>query len=192
MKTLIDNPGPQEAKSQHRKAIIATQNIVLVDLLSLASLLPDSQMNHCTGTEYLQYIDDIIVLGNIAEEVFETEKIIQNLLKADFAIKRSKQTWIENPNCPEILEIITNWLEGTNQKWKVDIWIPMQRVAEAIKGHCESSQVAKLKALQLALDIAEQEKWPTLYLYTELWIVVLWGWLNQWRKANWQTRGNPN
>ncbi|RMC19114.1 hypothetical protein DUI87_03718 [Hirundo rustica rustica] len=41
--------------------------------------------------EHLQYIDDIIVWGNTAGEVFEKgEKIIQILLKAGFAIKRSK------------------------------------------------------------------------------------------------------
>lgn len=37
--------------------------------------------------DHLQYIDDIIVWGNTAEEVFEKgEKIIQILLKAGFAI----------------------------------------------------------------------------------------------------------
>ncbi|TRZ08622.1 hypothetical protein HGM15179_018483 [Zosterops borbonicus] len=41
--------------------------------------------------EHLQYIDDIIVWGNTAAEVFEKgEKIIQILLKAGFAIKKSK------------------------------------------------------------------------------------------------------
>jgi len=41
--------------------------------------------------EHLQYIDDIIVRGDTAEEVFEKgEKIVQILLKAGFAIKRSK------------------------------------------------------------------------------------------------------
>ncbi|RMC03720.1 hypothetical protein DUI87_19712 [Hirundo rustica rustica] len=41
--------------------------------------------------EHLQYIDDIIVWGNTAMEVFEKgEKIIQILLKAGFAIKQSK------------------------------------------------------------------------------------------------------
>ncbi|GAB0190241.1 hypothetical protein GRJ2_001489400 [Grus japonensis] len=41
--------------------------------------------------EHLQYIDDIIIWGNTAEEVFEKgKKIIKILLKASFAIKRSK------------------------------------------------------------------------------------------------------
>ncbi|RMC10174.1 hypothetical protein DUI87_12973 [Hirundo rustica rustica] len=41
--------------------------------------------------EHLQYIDDIIVWGNTAMELFEKgEKIIQVLLKAGFAIKQSK------------------------------------------------------------------------------------------------------
>ena len=38
--------------------------------------------------EHLQYIDDIIVWGNTAKEVFEKgEQIIQILLRAGFAIK---------------------------------------------------------------------------------------------------------
>ncbi|KAK4806979.1 hypothetical protein QYF61_027346 [Mycteria americana] len=41
--------------------------------------------------EHLQYNDDIIVWGNTAEEVFEKGKrIIQILLKANFAITQSK------------------------------------------------------------------------------------------------------
>ncbi|RMC01122.1 hypothetical protein DUI87_22388 [Hirundo rustica rustica] len=41
--------------------------------------------------EHLQYIDDIIVWGNTAGDIFEKgEKIIQILLKSSFAIKRSK------------------------------------------------------------------------------------------------------
>ncbi|KAK4830745.1 hypothetical protein QYF61_013195 [Mycteria americana] len=41
--------------------------------------------------EHLQCIDDIIVWGNTAEEVFEKgKKIVQILLKARFAIKQSK------------------------------------------------------------------------------------------------------
>ncbi|KAF4801207.1 hypothetical protein TURU_036716 [Turdus rufiventris] len=35
------------------------------------------------------------------------------------------------------------------------------------------------------LDIAEREKWPKFYLYTDSWIVAnaLWGWLERWKKA---------
>ena len=55
------------------------------------------------------------------------------------------------------------------------------------------SQFAQVKAIQLALDIAEREKWPVLYLYTDSWMVAnaLWGWLQQWKKGNWQRRGKP-
>ncbi|GAB0206584.1 hypothetical protein GRJ2_003124000 [Grus japonensis] len=51
----------------------------------------------------------------------------------------------------------------------------------------------EVKAIQLALDIAEREKWPTLYLYTNSWMVAnaLWGWLQQWKRNNWQRRGKP-
>ncbi|KAF4798594.1 endogenous retrovirus group K member 19 Pol protein-like protein [Turdus rufiventris] len=42
--------------------------------------------------EHLQYIDDIIVWGNTAMKIFEKgeKKIIQILLRASFAIKKSK------------------------------------------------------------------------------------------------------
>ena len=32
-----------------------------------------------------------------------------------------------------------------------------------------SSQFAEVKAVQLALDVAEWERWPMLYLYTDSW-----------------------
>ncbi|RMB89025.1 hypothetical protein DUI87_34595 [Hirundo rustica rustica] len=100
---------------------------------------------------------------------------------------------IGNPNRPGILEIITNWPEGANRKWKAAVWSPTRRVAQATEGQGGSSQIAELKAIQLALDIAEREKWPRLYLYTDSWMVAnaLWGWLNRWKKANWQRRGKP-
>ncbi|GAB0208545.1 hypothetical protein GRJ2_003320200 [Grus japonensis] len=177
----------------------------------------------------MQYIDDIIVWGNTAEEVFEKgRRIIQILLRPSFAIKR------RNPDRPGILEVITDWPEGQNfrvspedvihaeeaplynkltedekqyalfidgscriggkhQRWKAAVWSPTQRVAEVAEGEGESSQFAEVKAIQLALDIAEQEKWPVLYLYTDSWMVAnaLWGWLQQWKQSNWQRRGKP-
>ncbi|GAB0208542.1 hypothetical protein GRJ2_003319900 [Grus japonensis] len=84
--------------------------------------------------EHLQYIEDITVWGNSAEEVSEKgNEIVQILLKDE------------------------------------------------------------VKAIQLALDIAEREKWPMLYLYTESWMVAnaLWGWLQQWKQSNWQRSGKP-
>ena len=32
-----------------------------------------------------------------------------------------------------------------------------------------------------------------LYLYTDSWMVAnaLWGWLQQWKRSNWQLRGKP-
>lgn len=42
--------------------------------------------------EHLQYIDDMIVWGDPAEEVFEKgKKIVQILLKAGFAIKQKSK-----------------------------------------------------------------------------------------------------
>ncbi|RMC00119.1 hypothetical protein DUI87_23529 [Hirundo rustica rustica] len=82
---------------------------------------------------------------------------------------------------------------GMNQKWKAAVWSPTRQVAQATEGEGGSSQLAELKAVQLALDIAEREKWPKLYLYTDSWMVAnaLWGWLDRWKKANWQHRGKP-
>ncbi|GAB0179593.1 hypothetical protein GRJ2_000424600 [Grus japonensis] len=264
--------------------------------------------------EHLQYIDDIIVQGNSAEEVSEKgKKIIQILLQAGFAIKRTREngptwslwqkapgetrgrplgfwsrgyrgsearytptekeilaayegvraasevigteaqlllaprlpvlgwvfkerapsthhatdaTWskwvalitqrarIGSPSRPGILEVITDWPEGKDfgmspeeevthaeeappynkltedekpyalftdgscrimgkhRRWKAAVWSPTRRVAESAEGEGESSQFAEVKAIQLALDIAEREKWPTLYLYTDSWMYL--------------------
>ncbi|GAB0207863.1 hypothetical protein GRJ2_003252000 [Grus japonensis] len=82
---------------------------------------------------------------------------------------------------------------GKHRRWKAAVWSPTRRVAEAAEGEGESSQFAEVKAIQLALDIAEREKWPTLYVYTASWMVAnaLWGWLQQWKQSNWQRRGKP-
>ncbi|KFV09798.1 hypothetical protein N339_12668, partial [Pterocles gutturalis] len=59
--------------------------------------------------EHLQYIDDIIVWGNKAEEVFEKEeRIIQILLRAGFAIKKSK---VKGP-AQEIQFLGIKWQDG--------------------------------------------------------------------------------
>ncbi|GAB0179225.1 hypothetical protein GRJ2_000387800 [Grus japonensis] len=81
---------------------------------------------------------------------------------------------------------------GKHQRWKAAVWSPTRRVTEAAE-EGESSQFAEMKAIQLALDIAEREKWPMLYLYTDSWMVAnaLWGWLQQWKRSNWQHRGKP-
>ncbi|GAB0209688.1 hypothetical protein GRJ2_003434500 [Grus japonensis] len=82
---------------------------------------------------------------------------------------------------------------GKHRRWKAAVWSPTRQVAEAAEGQGESSQFAEVKAIQLALDMAEREKWPTLYLYTVSWMVAnaLWGWLQQWKRNNWQHRGKP-
>ncbi|RMC21159.1 hypothetical protein DUI87_02017 [Hirundo rustica rustica] len=62
--------------------------------------------------EDLQYTDDIIVWGNTAGEVFKKgEKIIQILLKAGFAIKRSK---VKGP-AQEIQFLGVKWQDGRRQ-----------------------------------------------------------------------------
>jgi len=73
------------------------------------------------------------------------------------------------------------------------VWSPKQQVMETAEGEGESSQFAEVKAIWPALDIATREKWPVIYPYTDSWIVAnaLWGWLQQWKKNNWQHRGKP-
>ncbi|GAB0189164.1 hypothetical protein GRJ2_001381700 [Grus japonensis] len=138
--------------------------------------------------EHLQYIDDIIVWGNSAEEVSEKgKKIIQILLQAGFTIKRKDEkpyAFFTDGSCRIV---------GKHRRWKAGVWSPTRRVAEAAEGEGESSQFSEVKAIQLALDIAEREKWPTLSLYTDSWMVgnALWGWLQQWKRSNWQRRGKP-
>ncbi|KAJ7414782.1 hypothetical protein BTVI_40230 [Pitangus sulphuratus] len=86
----------------------------------------------------------------MAEEVFEKgEKIIRNVLKASFAMKKR-----------------------TNRKWKAALWNSTQQVTEATEGQGGSSQFEELRVIQLALDIAKGEKWPRFSLYTDSWIVA--------------------
>ncbi|KAK4806143.1 hypothetical protein QYF61_001066 [Mycteria americana] len=264
--------------------------------------------------EHLQYIDDIIVWGSTAEEVFEKgKKIVQILLKAGFAIKQSKVKgpaqeiqflgikwqdgrrqipmdvinkitamspptnkketqaflgvvgfwrmhipnyslivsplyrvtrkkndfqWgaeqqqafeqikretvhavalgpvragqdVKNVLCTSARDNIPTWslwqkapgetrggscrIVGKHRRWKAAVWSPTRQVAETAEGKGESSQFAEVKAIQLALDIAEREKWPVLCLYADSWMVAnaLWGWLQQWKQSNWQRRGKP-
>ncbi|PKU33639.1 hypothetical protein llap_16057 [Limosa lapponica baueri] len=62
--------------------------------------------------EHPQYIDDIIVWGNTAEDVYEKgNKIVRILLKAGFAIKRSK---VKGP-AQEIQFLGIKWQDGRCQ-----------------------------------------------------------------------------
>ncbi|KAK4813292.1 hypothetical protein QYF61_020871 [Mycteria americana] len=109
--------------------------------------------------------------------------LIQTALEQGEAqnICNTLMTSSRNPSHPGILEVITDWQE----------WSPVQQVAETAEGEGESNQFAEVKAIQLALDIAEREKWPVLHPYTDSWMVAnaLWGWLQQWKQSNWQRRG---
>jgi len=69
------------------------------------------------------------------------------------------------------------------------MWGPTWWAVEATEGKGESSQFAEEKAVQLALDIAEWEKWPIHY--TDSWMVAiaLLEWLQHCKQNNWQHRG---
>ncbi|KAK4827160.1 hypothetical protein QYF61_015114 [Mycteria americana] len=71
--------------------------------------LIQTALEQSEAPEHLQYIDDIIVWGNTAEEVFEKgRRIIQMLLKVGFAIKQSK---IKGP-AQEIQFLGIKWQDG--------------------------------------------------------------------------------
>ena len=56
---------------------------------------------------------------------------------------------------------------GKHRRWKAAVWSPTRQVAEATEGIGGSNQFAGAKAVQLALVVAEQERCPMLYLYTD-------------------------
>ena len=58
---------------------------------------------------------------------------------------------------------------GKYRRWKAAVWSPTRQAAEATEGKGESRQFAEVKAVQLALDVAEWYEWPVLYLYTDGW-----------------------
>ena len=58
---------------------------------------------------------------------------------------------------------------GKHRRWKAAVWSPTRQVTEATEGKGEASQLTEVKAVQLALDVAERERWPMLYRYTDSW-----------------------
>lgn len=73
------------------------------------------------------------------------------------------------------------------------MWGPTWQLAEAVEGEGKLSQFAEVEAIQLALEIAEQEKWPVFDLCADSRMVAnaLWGWLQHWKSNSWQHRGEP-
>ena len=56
---------------------------------------------------------------------------------------------------------------GSHQKRKAAVWSPTRQVVEGMEGEGKLSQYAEVKVIQLALEIAEREKWPVLYIYID-------------------------
>ncbi|RMC16685.1 hypothetical protein DUI87_06624 [Hirundo rustica rustica] len=74
--------------------------------------LIQTALENSEAPEHLQYINDIIVCGNRAMKMFEKgEKIIQILLEAGFAIKKSK---VKGP-AREIQFLGVKWQDGQRQ-----------------------------------------------------------------------------
>lgn len=75
---------------------------------------------------------------------------------------------------------------GKYQRWKTAVWSFTQQVTETAEGEDELSLFAEVKAIQLSLDISEQEKWSVFYLSTDPLRVAnnLWVWLQQKKQNN--------
>ena len=71
-----------------------------------------------------------------------------------------------NMPCSQV-DCVVLW--GSTTDGKLLVWSPTLQVAEATEGKGESSQFTEIKAIQLALDVAERERWPMLYRYTDSW-----------------------
>ncbi|KAJ7412570.1 hypothetical protein BTVI_45972 [Pitangus sulphuratus] len=99
--------------------------------------LVQATLENCEAPEHLQYINDIIVWGNTAEEVFEKgENIIQILLKACFAIKWSK---VKGP-AQEIHFLGVKWKDRCYQIPKQEVcgFAAQVTVSQAVKDPVQS------------------------------------------------------
>ncbi|TRZ08989.1 hypothetical protein HGM15179_018114 [Zosterops borbonicus] len=102
--------------------------------------------------DHLQYINDIIVWGNTAEEVFEKGEIIQILLKAGFAIKQSK---VKGP-AKEIQFLGLKWQDGCRQILK------------------EEAQLAQTLPLKFAVHNIQPGDWVLVKEWKEAPLVAKW------------------
>ncbi|XP_010581152.1 PREDICTED: 7SK snRNA methylphosphate capping enzyme [Haliaeetus leucocephalus] len=88
--------------------------------------------------EPLQYIDDIIIRDNTAEEVFEKrKKIVQIFLKAGFAIKENIAVRIE-----KLVVKVRH----------VDAHVPKSQATEEDQSNQQADQATKIKVSQVDLD----------------------------------------
>ena len=79
---------------------------------------------------------------------------------------------------------------GKHRRWKAAVWSTTQLVAEAAEGEGESSQFAEVKAIQLALDIAERESGQcSTSILTHGWWQMHCGVVTAVKRSNWQRRG---
>ncbi|RMC19152.1 hypothetical protein DUI87_03756 [Hirundo rustica rustica] len=185
-----------------------TQLLLAPQLLVLGWMFKGKvpSMHHATDTTWIDLITQRTLIGNpnhpgILEIIThwpEGETFGLSSEEEEEQVTRAEEAppYNELPETERQHALFTDGscrIVGANRKWKAAVWSPTRRVAQATEGQGGSSQVAELKAIQLALDIAEREKWPRLYLCTDSWMVAnaLWGWLNRWKKANWQRRGKP-
>uniref|UniRef100_A0A663E8Z5 RNase H type-1 domain-containing protein n=1 Tax=Aquila chrysaetos chrysaetos TaxID=223781 RepID=A0A663E8Z5_AQUCH len=155
--------------------------------------LVNSPRKWTTAYEGIQYLRELAVLEVIysdldndevskdAEDVLCTQAMWRKVIQSAPSSYSNRLAAIYCPDMDTPNMERVSWLQNFEENLFV----------EATEGEGESSQFAQVKAIQLALGIAEQEKWPVLY--TDSWMVAnaLWGCLQQWKKTSWQHRGKP-
>ncbi|KAF4803357.1 hypothetical protein TURU_016966 [Turdus rufiventris] len=138
--------------------------------------------------EHLQYIDDIIVWGNMAMELFEKgEKIIQILLGAGFAIRKSK---VKGP-AQEIRFLGEKWQDGRHQfpTEVINKITAIQIVSPLYLVNCKKNDFHWCAEQQQAFAQIKQEIAHAIALGPVR--TGPEGWLERQKKANWKRRGKP-
>ncbi|KAK4810729.1 hypothetical protein QYF61_007703 [Mycteria americana] len=103
---VVESPSLEEFK---KRVDVALQDMGWKHSPTICHGLIQTALEKGDAPEYLQYIDNIIMWSNKAEEVFEKGKrVIQILLKAGFTIKRSK---VKGP-AQEIQFLGIKWQDG--------------------------------------------------------------------------------
>ncbi|KAK4810858.1 hypothetical protein QYF61_008830 [Mycteria americana] len=123
---------------------------VLGNVVNTVLLPRKTALEQGEAPEHLQYIDDIILWGNTAEEVFEkAKKIVQILLKASFATKQTGEnglTWSLWQKAPE-----------ETRGRPLGFWSRGYRGSEARYSPAEKEILAAYEGVRAALEVVGTE-----------------------------------